>query len=91
MLTDPQALIHRQKAHHLFRVCLALQELSTLLEAETARAASRRKIRHTDDPDEIRRQRDGRSASQPPPASPEAVGASAIACASTPDITTRLL
>jgi MerR family transcriptional regulator, repressor of the yfmOP operon len=37
---------------------LTLEELSTLLEAETARAAIRREIQQTQDPDEIRRMRE---------------------------------
>jgi MerR family transcriptional regulator, repressor of the yfmOP operon len=37
---------------------LTLEELSTLLEAETARAAIRREIQQTEDPDEIRRMRE---------------------------------
>jgi MerR family transcriptional regulator, repressor of the yfmOP operon len=37
---------------------LSLEELATLLEAETARAAIRREIQHTDDQDEIRRMRE---------------------------------
>jgi DNA-binding transcriptional MerR regulator len=37
---------------------LSLEELSTLLEAETARATIRREIQHTDDPAEIRRMRE---------------------------------
>jgi MerR family transcriptional regulator, repressor of the yfmOP operon len=37
---------------------LTLEELSTLLEAETARAAIRREIQHTEDPAEIRRMRE---------------------------------
>jgi DNA-binding transcriptional MerR regulator len=37
---------------------LSLEELSALLEAETARATLRREIQHTDDPDEIRRMRE---------------------------------
>jgi hypothetical protein len=37
---------------------LTLEELSTLLEAESARATIRREIRHTDDPAEIRRMRE---------------------------------
>ena len=37
---------------------LTLEELSTLLEAESARAAIRREIQQTDDPAEIRRMRE---------------------------------
>jgi DNA-binding transcriptional MerR regulator len=37
---------------------LSLDELSALLEAETARATIRREIQHTDDPAEIRRMRE---------------------------------
>jgi DNA-binding transcriptional MerR regulator len=37
---------------------LSLEELSTLLEAESARATIRREIQHTDDPAEIRRMRE---------------------------------
>jgi DNA-binding transcriptional MerR regulator len=37
---------------------LTLEELSTLIEAETARAAIRREIQQTDDPIEIRRMRE---------------------------------
>jgi DNA-binding transcriptional MerR regulator len=37
---------------------LPLDELATLLEAETARAAIRREIQQTEDPDEIRRMRE---------------------------------
>ena len=37
---------------------LSLEELATLLEAETARAAIRREIQHTEDPAEIRRMRE---------------------------------
>lgn len=37
---------------------LTLEELSTLLEAETARAAIRREIEQTDDPAEVRRMRE---------------------------------
>ena len=37
---------------------LSLEELSTLLEAESARAAIRREIQQTDDPAEIRRMRE---------------------------------
>ena len=37
---------------------LSLEELATLLEAETARAALRREIQYADDPDEIRRMRE---------------------------------
>jgi DNA-binding transcriptional MerR regulator len=37
---------------------LSLEELSTLLEAETARATIRREIQQTDDPAEIRRMRE---------------------------------
>jgi MerR family transcriptional regulator, repressor of the yfmOP operon len=37
---------------------LSLEELSMLLEAETARATIRREIQHTDDPAEIRRMRE---------------------------------
>jgi DNA-binding transcriptional MerR regulator len=37
---------------------LSLEELSALLEAETARATIRREIEHTDDPAEIRRMRE---------------------------------
>ncbi len=37
---------------------LTLEELSTLLEAETARATIRREIQQTDDPAEIRRMRE---------------------------------
>jgi DNA-binding transcriptional MerR regulator len=37
---------------------LTLEELSTLLEAESARATIRREIQHTDDPAEIRRMRE---------------------------------
>ena len=37
---------------------LTLEELSTLLEAETARATIRREIQQTDDPGEIRRMRE---------------------------------
>jgi len=37
---------------------LSLEELSALLEAESARATIRREIQHTDDPAEIRRMRE---------------------------------
>ena len=37
---------------------LSLEELSTLLEAESARATIRREIQHTEDPAEIRRMRE---------------------------------
>jgi DNA-binding transcriptional MerR regulator len=37
---------------------LSLEELSALLEAETARATIRREIQQTEDPDEIRRMRE---------------------------------
>jgi DNA-binding transcriptional MerR regulator len=37
---------------------LSLEELSALLEAETARATIRREIQHTDDPGEIQRMRE---------------------------------